>query len=551
MAVIPEMAREAAGLGAGLAFALALAVPAGARAASLVRVRTESGVVQGAVEHGVVAFKGIPYAAPPVGQLRWRPPQPVKPWSGILNAVRYGPDCMQVPFPNDAAPLREKPAEGCLYLNIWRPEKRFARKLPVMVWIYGGGFVNGGTSPAVYDGSAFARDGIVLVSFNYRLGNFGFFAHPALTAEQRGGPLGNYAFMDQIAALKWVRRNIAAFGADPRNVTIFGESAGGMSVNALLITPLARGLFQKAIIESGGGRSGLSNRPFSGGPGSAEALGLALAGHFGIAGTGPAALRKLRAIPADTLCMGLNMATAGGNAFYAGGPIVDARLFFGPPTRMYAAGKGARVPVMIGTNSLDLGSLRAKTLAGLYEQFGPDAARARVVYGAGGRKNVRRLALEAGGDQLMVEPARDIARILSARGQPVYEYRFSYVASSLRKTLSGAPHASEIPFVFDTVAAHYGKRTTATDRAMARAMHAYWAAFARTGKPQVRGEPVWPAYHRASDEIMNFTEHGPVAEADPRKARLDLAERANERKARAAHERAAGARFEPPPSGTR
>jgi para-nitrobenzyl esterase len=534
MALIADIAHGAAGLGAGLAFALALAVPVGARAAPVARARIDSGIVEGVVEHGVVAFKGIPYAAPPVGELRWRPPQPVKPWSGTLKAAHYGPDCMQVPFPHDAAPLRETPAEGCLYINVWRPAKRSARKLPVMVWIYGGGFVNGGTSPAEYDGSAFARDGVVLVSFNYRIGNFGFFAHPALAAEQPRGPLGNYAFMDQIAALKWVRRNIAAFGGDAHNVTIFGESAGGMSVNTLLLTPLARGLYQKAIIESGGGRGGLASRRLAGGPNSAEAMGLALARHFGIEGTGPEALARLRAIPASTLVMGLNMATMGANPYYVGGPIIDDRLFFGAPVRQYAEGKGARVPVMIGANSLDLGFLPAKTLRELYAGFGPDAARARAVYGAGGNTKVGLLALEAGGDQMMVEPAREIARILSARGQPVYEFRFSYVASSLRKTVPGATHASEIPFVFDTVTAHYGKRTTAADKAIARAMHAYWVAFARTGKPQVRGEPAWPAYHTASDELMNFTEHGPVGERDPRKARLDLAERANDRKAHVA-----------------
>lgn len=537
------------------ALALVLAVSGAAHAAAvarLARVRIDDGLVQGTVQEGVVAFKGIPYAAPPVGRLRWSPPQPAARWRGVREAVQYGPDCMQIPFPEDAAPLRTKPAEGCLYVNVWRPARATAGKLPVMVWIHGGGFVNGGTSPAVYDGSAFARDGVVLVSFNYRLGNFGFFAHPALSAEYPRGPLANYAFMDQIAALKWVQRNIAVFGGDPRNVTIFGESAGGMSVNALLITPLARGLFQKAIIESGAGRPGLfPARPLSGGPDSAQARGLALAQHFGIEGTGPRALAALRAIPASELVMGLNMATQGRTPLYVGGPIRDRRLYFGAPAPLYAAGKGARVPVMIGANSLDLGFMRARTLDDLYAQFGPDAARARGVYGAGGHANLRRLALEAGGDRSMVEPARAIARILSARGQPVYEYRFSYVASSMRKTLFGAPHASEIPFVFDTVAAHYGKATTGADQATARAMHAYWVAFARTGKPRVRGEPAWPAYHAATDELMNFTEQGPVAEADPRKVRLDLAERASERIDRAQAERARSQVGRPsvPPTG--
>jgi para-nitrobenzyl esterase len=187
--------------------------------------RVAGGTVRGVLEHGVIAFKGIPYAAPPVGALRWAPPKPVKPWSGALAAQRFGPDCMQLPTPGDRAPLRTEPREDCLYVNVWRPRSASARGLPVMVWIYGGGFVDGGTSLAVYDGTEFARDAVVLVSFNYRLGNFGFFAFPAIAREAHGGLLANYAFMDQIAALKWVRRNIAAFGGDPRNVTIFGESA--------------------------------------------------------------------------------------------------------------------------------------------------------------------------------------------------------------------------------------------------------------------------------------------------------------------------------------
>ena len=500
---------------------------------SLELIKLDRGIVQGERERGVIAFRGIRFAAPAVGALRWRAPQPVAAWPGIERAARYGADCMQVPFPGDAAPLRVAPAEDCLYLNIWRPAHRAAHGYPVMVWIYGGGFVNGGTSPAEYDGSAFARDGVVLVSFNYRLGNFGFFAHPALSAESRGAPLGNYAFMDQIAALRWVQRHIGEFGGDPANVTIFGESAGGMSVHVLLTTPLAQGLYAKAIVESGGGRPGvLGMRALAGGPRSAESRGLALAQRFGIAGEGAAALAQLRAIPAEELLSGLNMATAGRDPTYVGGPILDGELVLGAPTELYALGKGARVPVMIGANSMDIGFVPAKTLDELYATFGPDAARARELYAAGPSEDLRLVAARVGGDQAMVEPARAIARLLADRGQPVYEYRFSYVASSLRATLSGAPHASEIPYVFDTVAAHYGKALTSADRAAARAIHRYWVAFARSGTAQVAGLPPWPRYERASDELMNFTERGPLAGPDPWKARLDLAERANERKAR-------------------
>jgi para-nitrobenzyl esterase len=464
-------------------------------AAASLEARVDGGTVRGVLEHGVITFKGIPFAAPPVGALRWAPPRPVKRWAGVRPALHFAPDCVQLPTPGDAAPLRTVPREDCLYLNVWRPRASSAGGLPVMVWIYGGGFVDGGTSPAVYDGTEFARDGIVLVSCNYRLGNFGFFAFPPLSRPAAGGLLADYTFMDQIAALQWVRRNAASFGGDPRNVTIFGESAGGMSVNALLMSPLARGLFAKAIIESGGGRGNIYPlRHLSGSPDSAEAMGVRLARHLGVDGTGAAALAALRALPAARLVNGLDLATRENDPNFVGGPILDARLYPAAPTAVYAAGGGARVPVIIGANT---------------EEIGPPNVPATV-----------------GADRWMVEPARAVARLLSGRGQRVYEYRFGYVATSLRDTLSGAPHASEIPFVFDTVAAHYGKQTSRGDEAMARIVHAYWVAFARTGRPAPRAEPAWPRYQRSSDRLMDFTDRGPVPQPDPWRRRLDSAEQA-------------------------
>jgi para-nitrobenzyl esterase len=488
-------------------------------------VRLDSGRVRGEVTAAVAAFKGIPFAQPPLGELRWRAPQAPQRWRQVREALSYGPDCMQVPFPGDAAPLGVKPAEDCLYLNVWTPARFTGRRLPVMVWIYGGGFVNGGSSPPEYDGSAFARDSVVLVSFNYRLGSFGFFAHPALSAEQAGQPLGNYGYMDQIAALKWVQRNVAAFGGDPGNVTVFGESAGGMSVNVLLTSPLATGLFQKAIIESGAGRAGLlSARKLSGTPDSAEAKGLGLAHSFGIEGSDAAALARLRALPAQQLLGNLNMATMAANPYYVGGPIEDGLLNVGAPTALYAAGKAQVVPVIVGANSMDIGFMRARTLDELFAQFGADAAAARAAYAPDPATPVAAVAFKAGGDQGMIEPAREIARLLSAH-QPAFEYRFSYVAESLRATTPGAPHATEIPYVFDTVAARYGKDLRPADAAAAKAMHAYWVGFARTGVPQAAGYPAWPAYQPHSDELMDFTANGPLAGADPWKVRMDLAQR--------------------------
>lgn len=489
-------------------------------------VRVDGGIVRGAIEHGVIAFKGIPYAAPPVGALRWAPPQPVTAWRGVRPALHFGPDCAQLPTPGDDAPLRTTPREDCLYLNVWRPKARSSRGLPVMVWVYGGGFVDGGTSPAVYDGTEFARDGVVLVSFNYRLGNFGFFAFPTLDGRAAAGLRADYTIMDQIAALQWVQRNAASFGGDPHNVTIFGESAGGMSVNALLIAPLARGLFDKAIIESGAGRdNGYPLRFLSGSPDSAESIGLNLARHLGIDGERAGAMAELRALPAARLVDGLNLNTMDDDHTYVGGPIVDSGLYPGAPVKIYEAGGGARVPVLLGANTDEISHWTPVSLAALWRSFGADAAAARRIYDADGRRTLQEVALAAGADQWMVEPARAIARSLSARGQRVYEYRFGYIATALRGSLSGAPHSSEIPFVFDTLAAHYGRRTSEADEAMARALHAYWIAFARTGRPDPRGEPAWPEYHASTDRIMSFTDRGPVFETDPWKHRLDIAER--------------------------
>ncbi len=220
-----------------LAATLAMSTPL-AFAASAGPVATiDSGKVEGKVDDGIASWKGIPFAAPPVGSLRWRAPQAVQPWTGVRQATSHAADCMQLPFPSDAAPLGTKPDEDCLYLNVWKPAASQG-KLPVLVWIYGGGFVNGGSSPPTYSGAELAKQGVVVISFNYRIGRFGFFALPQLTREAGDKtPLGNYGFMDQIAALQWIKRNAAAFGGDPANVTITGESAGGMSVNALLTSP--------------------------------------------------------------------------------------------------------------------------------------------------------------------------------------------------------------------------------------------------------------------------------------------------------------------------
>ena len=501
-------------------------VVSSAAAATVDEVRIESGELKGAIAGGVVAFKGIPYAAPPTGQNRWRAPQPVAPWKGVRSAGDYASDCMQLPFPSDAAPLGTKPAEDCLYLNVWAPVQRPSGKLPVMVWIYGGGFVNGGSSPAVYEGTHFAESGVLLVSFNYRVGRFGFFAFPALTKEDPNALLGNYCFLDQIAALKWVRKNIAKFGGDPGNVTLFGESAGGMSVLTMMTTPLAQGLFEKAIIESGGGRTGIGpmRRVHESGPNlpSGEAVGVAFAEKAGVKGEDAAALAALRELPAERVCDRLNMASMG-NSTYAG-PMIDGKIVAESSEQALLAGHAMKIPVIVGANSSDIGFSFAKNMDELFTPFGGNKEKAEAVYDPEKSGEFRKIGMLVAADRMMIEPARFVAQTVAATGQPTYEYRFSYVAESMRKQWKGAPHATEIPFVFDTVAARYTKDLAPADEATAKAALAYWVAFAKTGNPDGEGRPHWPAYSAGDDQLMNFTNDGPVAEHDAWKARLDLTE---------------------------
>ncbi|MEO7691532.1 MAG: carboxylesterase family protein [Sphingomonas sp.] len=427
-------------------------------------VATDSGRVRGSVERDVASWKGIPFAAPPVGQLRWRAPQPPAPWRGVRDATAYSHDCMQFPFPGDAAPLGTPPAEDCLYANVWKPT-RATGKLPVLVWIYGGGFVNGGASPPTYTGAQLAKRGIMMVSFNYRIGRFGTFAHPQLTRRNADkGLLGNYGYMDQVAALKWVRRNIAAFGGDPANVTIMGESAGGMSVLALVTSPRTTGLFRKAVVLSGGDGGGMGG---GGTLASAEAAGVGFAASKDIAANDPRALERLRALSAEEITGDLNLATRGGrNAGTVSAPFADGVLAVDVAPAL-ASGRFAHVPLMIGATSNDIGGKAGTMVAG----------------------------------------ARRLAGIVSGQGVPVYYYRFSYVAQSIRGA-HGADHASDIPYFLDTVSIKYGDRTTPRDRAAGLTASAYLVNFVKTGNPNMPGLPLWRNHARATEEMIDFSPEG-------------------------------------------
>jgi para-nitrobenzyl esterase len=498
------------------------------------QVSIETGRLQGVTDGGVTYFKGIPYAASPVGSLRWRPPQPAERWKGIRSAAQFGNNCMQVPSASESELYRQAGAgfsEDCLFLNVWAPANRAKAALPVMIWIYGGGFTGGGTSLALWNGAEFARGGVVLVSFNYRLGRFGFFAHPALTHEDPNGMLGNYGYMDQLAALKWVQKNIAAFGGDPHNVTLFGESAGGISVHALMNFPLAKGLFQKAIIESGGGRKAGRYRLHEAvdGKTSGEEIGLAFARSKGISAEDGSALERLRALPAESIVEGVRGDPSKPDLITYSGPMIDGKVVTEDPQAAYLAGTQPHIPVIVGANSAETGvTLRigssATSFEALFAPYGTKAAAASKAYNPERNADLDTVSRRVQSDTSMVEPARFVARALSHAGQPVWEYRFSYVAESMRKLWSGAPHNTEQWYVFDTLSApgDWGFAPTPSDEKMAQTIHAYWIQFAKTGNPNGPGLPPWSQYSTESDKLMNFTNNGADFQIDAWKDRLDL-----------------------------
>ena len=521
--------------------AVATAMVAGIAARSQtppIVVRVESGELQGVVADGVESFKGIPFAAPPVGDLRWRPPQPPARWTGVRQAAEFGADCMQgrfgpPPSPAAGGPAAPVPSEDCLFLNVWRPAAQTARNLPVMVWIYGGGFVGGSSSSPNTSGIGFARQGVVLVAMNYRVGRFGFFAHPAVSRERPDENTGNYAYMDQIAALQWVKRNIAAFGGNPNNVTIFGFSAGGVSVHSMLASPQARGLFHKAIAQSGGSRdSVLTARPMSKDgvdpnyPVSAETIGIQFARSMGIEGTDPDALAKLRSLSAEQVLRGAP-AQPGTNApSYETTPILDGKLITETAESAYKARRQPRVPFLAGSNSADTAGnrIRATTKDEFFARFGRWTAQAKAAYDPDGSTELATLVSRANDDFGQAEPARFAANAFAANGSAVYLYRFSYVQTSLREKLrSGAPHGGEISYVFGTLAARPGSTLSPEDLEVSRMAQSYWVNFAKNGDPNGAGLPNWPRHDSKKDVIFEFKPDGSAgAGPDPRKARLDV-----------------------------
>jgi para-nitrobenzyl esterase len=465
-----------------MALLLAATIAASAQAAPP-RIHTGSGVVEGTRENTVAVFRGIPYAAPPVGPLRWRPPMPAPNWAGVRSTARFGHSCWQAVSPQGFGPWTHEYvvagdiSEDCLFLNVWAPLKKVALR-PVLVWIHGGGFNSGSGAIPIYDGAALAARGAVVVTINYRVGVFGFLAHPDLTREAGGAPPANFGLMDVVAALRWVQANIAAFGGDPAAVTIAGQSAGAMAVQELVSAPMAKGLFQRAIGESGLPRA-LSSLD------RAEAQGTAFA-----QGKGAASIAALRALPAEAL-----QPSHGANAVRFV-PVADGRLL---PTGPWRA--ASDVPMLVGFNndegsalgedygSTDSGKLEALLASG----FGPYADQATALYPAAtpeqraaANKQIRR-------DQnLAAIDSWSLRRAATAR-TPVYAYLFTHVLPGADTDRWGAFHSSEIPYVFGTFAASPERRITRADRDLSRVVSSYWLNFIRRGDPNGPGLPAWPA----------------------------------------------------------
>lgn len=504
----------------------ALLTALGLRAETLraVQQRTADGVLEGVIsaDGKVRAFKGVPFAAPPVGALRWKAPQPVTPWNGVRKAIEYGPRPMQARVFSDMIFHDPGPSEDCLYLNLWIPEDQPKKKLPVMVWIYGGGFVAGSTSEPRQDGGNLCKKGVIVVSMGYRLGVFGFLAHPELTKESGHDASGNYGLMDQIAALEWVHKNIAAFGGDPDNVTLFGESAGSFSVSAVMASPRAKGLVHRAIGESGAFFSAtlsLKTRV------DAEAAGV----NFLQSAFGTSSIAALRARPAQEIL------DASAKEPFRFGPIIDGDLLPAQGSAaIYNSGQQAHIPLMAGWNR-DEGNYRGffgkdePTLANYVTRararFGDRVDMFLQAYAAKTDAEARRAAQDLAGDDFIGYSTWKWLELQRATGgSPVYRFKFEQTLPMAGDTPNSepvAPHASEIEFVFRVLSSR-DLPWRVEDHAVSELMASYWTNFAKTGNPNGPGLPKWPAYNSSSGFAVMHLKSDAAAAPDAQRARYEF-----------------------------
>jgi para-nitrobenzyl esterase len=494
-------------------------------------IKIETGSLQGAIKYNMNVFKGIPYAAPPVGDLRWRPPQPVASWRGSRDASKFGDSCPQMYVKNLSAGLDLPGNEDCLKLNVFTPRKS-GKNLPVMVWIHGGALQTDGAKDPLYVPINLVKNDVIVVTFDYRLGSLGFFANKELIEEAKikGEPVGNYGTMDQIAVLKWVKRNIAAFGGDPNNVTIFGESAGARSVTWLMVSDAARGFFHRAIAESA------QQSPIRGL--SEKRLGLAPATEIAdkyMATLGVKSLKELRSLPIQKLVFTADNLKEGEFA----SSMIDGNIIKGDPIPLFASGQQAKVPFMIGTNSWDasLFVFNQPPMDVLAKAYGEDPKILAKLYGS--INDQCAVSADLMGDMLFRASTKFLADSMNGVA-PGYAYYFDYLTKNIRSAYPGVPHAFEISYVFgsyglipqatkamDASANRCSLIETATaenrkgiwpmyfypstnkidpqDIAISEKMSASWAQFAKTGNPNVDGQANWPTYNLKDDVMRNFS----------------------------------------------
>jgi len=490
-----------------------------------VKVKTDKGDVEGSytADNQVLAFKGIPYAAPPVGDLRWQPPQPPARWKHTFSAKDFGSHCMQGADFKDMIFPDPGPSEDCLTLNVWAPAKAKRGSLPVMVWIFGGGFVAGGTSEPRQDGQFLAHRNVVVVSMNYRLGIFGFLALPELTAESPHHASGNYGLLDQTAALEWVRDNISNFGGDPNNVTIFGESAGSFAVSAQMASPMARGLFSKAIGESGGAFSS-EGLPFESLK-AREDKDVA----FAKSAYNTTSVADLRKLSADDILKGATARTEGPSVRF--GPDVDGYFLPDSVPNIYAAGHQAHVPLLAGWNADEVRTrvTHAKTpttvnsfTAEAHTRFGDRAEEFLTVFPASTDAEAITSAGDFASDRFIAFSTwRWLESQVATGNSPVYRYRFDLPspADKFHPASSGAFHSDDIEYVFGTLDSRNIAVWRPEDRKLSNQIGDYWTNFARTGDPNNTGLPNWPTYNEKTGWQVMHLDATPQARPDAHRNR--------------------------------